>query len=265
MAIDTSIYAVDISPGAVNRDDVFQLGCIDGPSVVRSGRGTAVLKRITTFKDGTGGTFEIYIKNSDWIDPAVNLAAFIGDTTFDRRTSSYQSGNNCNLTPNSSWEVWARCIEPGTATAQTLFCLIDVDYPSVSSIIDPDGLTGYPTSISYNCGQITVKATGTGKSNPAWDVFNVDIFKAGYEYALQKMSVTTSFNTIVFVAISNAAGMGGLQRIVPVVSRDGAIRSVIEYASKLQKGPMDVKIKAYGNAGATQTDILFDFVKRKIA
>lgn len=54
MAIDTSLWAVDIAAGAITKGDTFELTCTDGPAVVRSGRGAAILKRITSFKYNAG-------------------------------------------------------------------------------------------------------------------------------------------------------------------------------------------------------------------
>ena len=265
MAIDTSLWAADIAAGSFSVGDVVELTCTDGPAVVRSGRGAALLKRMTSFKMGAGGAgFTMYFVNSDWIDPVINEVAPISNTTLDKRTGGYQSGNNCPLTPNSSWRVYAVCTAAGTATKGTLFGLIDIDYPSVSSIIDPDSIPGIPTSIEV-VETITTIAEGSFVG-AGWAGQSEDFFKAGYEYALQKVSVQSPNTTdTVFISFSNAAGMGGLTRIVPIFSDISSIRSIIEYASKLVKGPMDVKIKQVsGSASSVSVRIIMDYVKRKV-
>ena len=232
MAIDTSLWAIDIAAGSISAGDVFEMICTDGPAVVRSSRGEALLKRMTSFKVGASGVgFKMVFINSDWIDPVINEVGVAGNTTFDTRTGAYQSGNNCPLTQNSSWRVYAVATSSGTATAGTLFGLIDVDYTSVSSIIDPDSITGIPTTIEVPETFTTIAAgsfVGAG-----WAGKSEDIFKAGYKYALQKVSVQGPATDTAFISFSNAAGMGGLCRIVPCYTDVVSIRSVVEYASVL--------------------------------
>lgn len=202
--------------------------------------------------------------NSDWIDPVLNEAASSAImTAFDRRTGSYQSGNNCQLTPNSSWRLVATALNSGTATAGTIFTTIDIDYPSVSSIVDPDAIPGIPSSVML---EKTVTSIAAGSFvGSGWSGGSEDFFKAGYEYALQKMSIIDIAGALGFLSLSNAAGMGGLTRIVPCYSDPSAIRSIVEYASKLTKGPMDVKLKLVtASASSVTTDIVLDFVKRKV-
>ena len=265
MAIDTSLWAVDMAAGAVSVGDVFPLTCTDGPAVVRSGRGEAILKRITSFKFGAlGAAFNVYVKNSDWVDPVINETPAGADTLFDNRTGSYQSGNNCPMTANSSWEVYAVCTAAGTVATGTIFTLIDIDYPSVSSIVNPDVIPGIPSTIELTRTLTTI--AGGSFVGSGWSGQSEDFFKAGYEYALQKVSVfDNSGSDMAFVSFSNAAGMGGLTRIVPCYTSGASIRSIVEYASKLVKGPMDVKLKILsGSAASTPVDLLMDYVKRKV-
>lgn len=267
MAIDTSLYAVDIAAGSVSAGDIFEMTCTDGPGVVRSNRGAALLKRMTSFKVGAGGVaFKMYFVNSDWIDPVINEVGAISNTTFDRRTGGYQSGNNCPLTQNSSWRVYAVALNSGTATAGTLFGLIDIDYPSVSSIVDPDAIPGIPTTIELNKASVPAIAPGSFVG-AGWAGQSEDFFKAGYEYALQKVSVQAGTTDLIFVQLSNAAGMGGLSRIVPIYADVVSIRSIVEYASKLVKGPMDVKLKYVTTTTGPITNVwvYMDYVKRRIA
>ncbi len=263
--IDTSMFALDIASGtAVTAGQEIPLKCVDGPAVVRSGRGAALLKRMQTLRIGTAGVgFLVKIKTSDWVDPVINEAGPMGTTTMDRRTGGYQSGNNCPLTPNSSWEVVAIPLGSTTTTGDvSLLALIDIDYPSVSSIVDPESLPGIPCTITESI-QAAGNAAGSAET-ATWTGGNFDIFKAGYEYALQKCSAATSANgAIVFVQISNAAGMAGLSRIIPVYVDPNTICNIVEYASKLVKGPMDIKIKAFATGTLTYT-IIMDYVKRRI-
>lgn len=273
MAIDSSLFMVDLPAGTYSVGDVVELRNVAGPAVVRSGRGVANLKRLTTgiigSANGSITYWEINLKNSDWIDPMTSLSGQLrSNTALDERSGSIQRGNDCPLTPNSSWTVTARCIGGSTTTiANTIFALIDIDYPSVASIVDPDSLPGIPTSIDYTpAAAITENALGAGLS-ANWDTFNVDIFKAGYEYALQKIEMMSSPTLCGFMALSNAAGMGGLQRILPTVGLLEAIKNKVEYATKLVKGPMDVKFMMFNNTGTagTQTPlVIFDFVKRRV-
>lgn len=272
MAIDSSLFAKDLPAGTYALGDTVSLGCITGPATVRSGRGSAILKRITCGKltdlTAANTSWKIIVKNSDWIDPIISLTDTIRSATaMDTKSGCVQSGNNCPLTPNSSWEVLAVCTGGGTTTvANSIFALIDVDYPSVSSITDPDTLTGIPTTIEHS--HATLSTPGLGKMETSgWVVDNVDFFKAGYEYALAKIEMTTFASCQGFIAIANAAGMGGLQRIIPIDNNPSNIRNTIEYATKLQKGPMDIKFFLFANAAAdntSNTTLLLDFVKRKI-
>ena len=274
MAIDSSLFGADIPAGTYAAGDVVQLKNIAGPAVVRSGRGAAILKRITVgiLGDATAATshWKIRVKNSDWIDPATSLTTPLTSVvSMDERSGNCQSGCDCPLTPNSSWTVEAECtIGTTTTVANSIFALIDTDYPSVSSITDPDRLQGIPTSLEHTNASTAGNALGT-LTSAAWQVFNEDIFKAGYEYALQKMEMTgRNYALAGFVSLANAAGMGGLQRIIPICNVPGTIKNTIEYATKLQKGPMDIKYMMFTNSGTSVTDhatIVMDFVKRRVA
>jgi hypothetical protein len=96
----------------------------------------------------------------------------------------------------------------------------------------------------------------------------VDIFKAGYEYAIQKMELLSPLAIVAgFVALANAAGMGGLQRIMPVTGIYESIRNKVEYSTKLVKGPMDIKFMLFNNSATPGTEtpqIIMDYVKRKV-
>lgn len=58
-----------MAAGSYTKGDVIQLGVIDGPAVVRSGRGAAILKRIMvgtlTSASGAAITLKVSIKNQN--------------------------------------------------------------------------------------------------------------------------------------------------------------------------------------------------------
>lgn len=273
MAIDSSLFMVDIPAGTYAAGDTVQLTIKAGPAVVRSGRGAALLKRMTTgiigSTSGSSSFWKISVKNSDWVDEMSSFSATLDSAAaLDERSGCVQRGNDCQLTPNSSWEVTATCAWGGTTTvANTLFALLDIDYPSVSSIVDPDSIPGIPTTIEYVAPTtVTFHALGTS-STATWAEDNTDIFKAGYEYALQKVEAGGMNSARGFVALANAAGMAGLCRIIPIADPVQNIRNKIEYATKLVKGPMDVRFLFFANSGTASSgtpDVLFDFVKRKV-
>lgn len=272
MAIDTSLFGANVPAGTYTKGDQIQLKNIAGPAIVRAGRGNAILKRITSGiianASGSVSFWRIDIKNSDWIDPASNITGPMWDASiFDERSGSVQRGHDMPLLPNSSWTVTATCLKTVTTTVDnSIFCLIDIDYPSVSSITDPDILQGYPTSITQEKGTIAYQKPSI--ESAIWTTDNVDIFKAGYQYALAKTEMlSSSVAGVGFVALANAAGMGGLMRIMPITALATAIRNKVEYATKLVKGPMDIKYMLFNDAGtATTGDLSFimDFVKRQV-
>lgn len=268
MAIDSSLFAVDLPAGSYPAGTVVSLGCIAGPANVRSGRGTAILKQIQCGVTNNVGVFwEVYAKNSDWIDSVQSLAGeMTAPTAFDPESGSIQAGADCNLTGNSGWEIYAVAKIGGTTTADhSLWALIDIDYPQVSAIQNPAALVGFPTSIDFEKTTVNVHAYGTLTAS-SWDLYNVDYFKAGYEYVLKNVEVLSSNAVCGFMAFSNAAGMGGLQRIIPVNNIPVNIRQKIKYASKLQKGPMDVKLLMLNTAASTGQSLyaVHDYVKRAI-
>lgn len=270
MSVDSTLFAADLPAGTYTTGDIVPLGCISGPANVRSGRGTAVLKRIfggvLTLASGSATWWRIHVKNSDWIDEAMCMTADLGNiAVLDQHSGGIRLGNNDNLTPNSSWEVYAECVIGGTTTgANSIFALIDVDYPQVAAITDPDKLVGVPASIAYDK-SLPINAYGT-MTTSAFTTENVDYLKAGYQYALQEISIMSALGggLVGFIALSNAAGMGGLTRIVPVAGNPAAIRQTIEYATILVKGPMDVKTLLFNTSSSTTTvTMIHDFVKRK--
>lgn len=272
MAIDVSTFAYDLPAGTYAAGDVVQLRNTAGPAVVRSGRGAAILKRISSFmitdESGSVTSWKVAVKNSDWVDATESFAIpMAAPTAMDARSGAIQRGHDCPLTPNSAWEVTAVCVSGATTTvANSITAEIEVDYPAVSAISDPSGLVGIPCSISDEHLGMTIPASGTA-TTATWQTFNVDFFKAGYEYALEKVELVCSKDVAGYVAINNAAGMGGLTRIIPISSKRANIRPPIEYSSKLVKGPMDIQYKIFNTAGSATTGdvrLVFDFVKRRI-
>ena len=264
MAIDSTIYAADIPAGTYNVGDIVQLQNIDGPANVRSGRGSAILKSTTCCALVYSAPFwRIHIKNSDWIDDMNSIAGPVSATSFDNESGCTQGGHDCNLTPNSGWQVYAECIIGGTSTAaNSIFALIDVDYPQVGGVTDPRRAAGFPTSINYDV-KVTSNLNGT-MTSANWVSASVDYFKAGFKYVLDKVEFATPTGSVGFVAFSNAAGMGGLTRIIPVYSDVSAIRHSIQYSSILQKGPMDIKVKLFDTLGAAiDLTMIHDYVKQK--
>ena len=268
MAVDTTVFAADIPAGTYNVGDVVPLVNIAGPANVRSGRGKAILKQIIGLRlDNVLPFWEIHVKNSDWIDEVISYAGQLTAlTSLDERSGVVQNGCNEDLAQNSGWQAYAVCVLAGTSTsADSVFALIDIDYPQVSAIVDPSQLVGEPTSIKYTKSTVPTYAPGSALA-AQWSVENVDYFKAGYEYCLQGIEgIATAATLGGFLAYASAAGMGGLQRIVPLNINVTAIRPKIRYSSKLVKGPMDVKLMMFHTtAGTSDVFVLNDYVKRKV-
>lgn len=265
MAIDSTLFAADIPAGTYAAGDVVPLVAIDGPANVRSGRGDAKLKNILVGQIGASSPFwKIVVKNSDWIDSAESFtASVLGSTTaFDEESGAVQIGHDCKLTPNSGWQVYAVCVIGGSPTgANSIFALIDVDYPQVAAVTSPKNAIGFPTSIPYEK-SLTSTAVG-GMVGSTWTIESVDYFKAGYVYVLDAVEMIDSTNVFGFIAFSNAAGMGGLQRIIPINNQSGGIRQAIRYASAVVKGPMDVKLKMFtATATAMNIKTIHDYVRK---
>jgi len=269
VAIDTTLFAADIPAGTYNVGDIIPLVNIDGPANVRSGRGAAKLKSVICGQfNAATPYFRIHIKNSDWID---ELASFTGaasgnfaTTLFDDESGAVQKGHDCNLTPNSGWQVYAECVVAGTPTAaNSIFALIDIDYPEVGGVTDPKKAVGFPTTINYDIASVPSAAFGSLVGS-TWTSQSVDYFKAGFKYVLDAVELSSSAVVVAFVAFANAAGMGGLTRIIPIINNPNAIRYSVKYSSVLVKGPMDIKIKAFqATAGTFASFMAHDYVKQK--
>ncbi len=268
MAIDSSLFIADIPAStALAVGDRIPLVIKEGPANVRAGRGPAKLKQILTLRtSSTGVAFRIHIQNANWVDEAVSIPAlFTQATTLDDHSGAIQFGSDADLYPNSGWNVYAEVIKGGTTSAaDTLFCLIDIDYPEVSAVVDPDALEGVPASVNYDAPAAIVNAFGAATA-AGWIVKNLDYFKAGNKYCLQAVEMFADGVYAGFIAFSNAAGMEGLQRIVPIISNTYSIRYKIRYASPLVKGPMDVKLMMFAaTAGTADVFTIHDYVKKGI-
>ena len=271
--IDVTLFGASIPAGTYAVGDRVPLQVIDGPAVVRSGRGAAILKRITAgtlINPSAAMTWwKIGVKNSDWVDEAGSLTApLVEATALDIQAGCVQDGHDCPLTPNSSWEVYAECVNATTTTiANSVYCAIDIDYPSVSSIINPRAAKGIPTTIDD---QVISDLQAADITAAVWTHHSVDFLKAGYIYALVKPEIRASGGAAVgFIKLSDAAGMGGLSRIIPISTPVANLRNNIEYASQLVKGPMTISYMLFSNTGTAVTGstnrLYLDFVKRRAA
>lgn len=264
MAIDTSMFAAKIPAATYTLGDRLDLICVRGPSVVRDGYGSAQLKRVTALMSSGGTTaWEIHVKNGNWVDELVNVAAGAGATALSNTSSGIQPGHDASLHANSGWQVYGVCILAGTESAnKDLTTLIDVDYAGVPSVANPRTAVGVPCT---NTLDMTVANTAEGASEtPVWNSVNVDILKAGYKYLLTELMFRAAVGPtgFGFISISGAAGQSGLERIVPVVANSySALRYSIDYATPLQKGPMNINVMFFGS-GSTNAHIHIDWVKK---
>lgn len=269
MAIDTSLFAAPIPVAAYSVGDRIPLAAIRGPAIVRDGYGKAVLKRVVSLADSSAiaGMFKIIVRNSNWEDDMSNpvVDPNTSETALSVSSAAIQNGQDLPLVPNSGWQVIAECISAVTTTvAADVFCMIDIDYPSVLAIQNPKEVEGFPVTIdrTYN-----ITATAIGASNATvWNTYNVDIFKAGSKYLLTEAGFMSGNNPMGFMSISRAAGQAGLERIIPVRAAAGqrGIKYLIDYATALVKGPMDLNLAVFGTAGLVATYAYLDFVRKKI-
>lgn len=268
MAIDSTLFVADLPAGTYNVGDRIPLAVHTGPAVVRQGYGDAILKSVIsgTLVSGAGATIlgDVVVQNSNWIDSLRNGPSSLNEVTaLSQQSTGVQSGNNCPIEPNSSWAIYFEVQVAVTTTADNgAYCLIDIEYNAVSAVVDPAKESGFPISIQdkYTVNVNSINSTYAG----VWTTVNVDNFKPGYRYLLQKLSVCKQApGTFTgFVAMANAAGMNGLSRIVPVCSGSANICRNIDYASVLTKGPMDIRFMLFGAVGATDVSLICDYVKR---
>lgn len=266
MALDSSLYAAQIPAATYAVGDVIQLGCIRGPAVVRSGYGAAYLKKVFTATTNSTASFKIVVKNSNWVDEMSNLGQSINDSALDENSTSIQRGHDCPLTPNSSWQVTAVCTTAGTEANNSMcFALIDIDYPSVAAIKNPRVEAGVPVTIDETK-TITATAATAAPTTIVWNTDSYDVFKAGSRYLLDQVGIRDGSGVAIvgFLEISGAAGQNGLTRIVPCRPGSTAgIKYLIDYATPLVKGPMNISLAVIGGSGGSMSIYFYtDWVKR---
>lgn len=266
--IDSTLFMADIPAGAYAVGDVVPLSVKYGPAAVRSGYGTAVLKEINTGSLAYNAPeFAIIIQNSNLIDPIINgPAQLTSDVCMDEMSTGVQLGNDLVLQENSTWTVYAKCIKAQTTTkADSLYCNIQIDYPSVGSVADPITEKGIPATLELDVPAVPVQALGASGS-ATWTTLNVDNLKPGYKYLTAKMSAYFNSSDVItgFIALSNAAGQNGLSRVIPISAQPNAIAKRIKDAAVLTKGPMDYKFMFFTETAAALDLVVFtDFVKRE--
>lgn len=266
MAIDTTMFAAQIPAATYAIGDKIPMGVIRGPSVVRDGYGAAYLKRIVTVANIGSTSWNIEIKNSNWVDKMANPALTVSETLFGNESGAVQSGNDMPLIPNSGWEVNAVCIAAGTESAAAdVVALIDVDYPKVTAVQNPKNVQGAPVTIDMTMSH-TITAKGAVAAGAVWTTQNVDFLKAGYKYLLAEASFRdTGTSAFGFISISGAANQAGLERIIPVRSGNLlGLRYSLDYSTPLVKGPMNINIMSVGTSGTSTPYVYFDLVKKNI-
>lgn len=264
MALDSSLFGASIPAGTYAAGDRIQMKCIRGPAVVRSGYGSALLKKIFTVGTAATTGWKVVVKNSNWVDPMSNPVVPMAETTLDDNSVNIQRGHDCPLTPNSSWDVYLECFAGGTETAATpAIALLDIDYPSVASIANPRVETGYPVTTDgmFN---VTITADTADPATMTWSTYSVDVLKAGSRYLLAQAGFKAGAATVCgFIEISGAAGQNGLLRIIPVrASAYDGIKYLIDYSTPLVKGPMNISVAGIGTAGSANSYLYLDWVKR---
>lgn len=265
MAIDTSMFGLNLPAATYTSGDVLTLANIRGPAIVRDGYGDAYLKRIICgLSRGSANakvTGHVIVKNSNWVDEVANMAGISSPIMLAENSSNIQRGHDCRLTPNSGWSVQFVVDETVTTTVDNdLFCLVDVDYPKVQAVRNPREAAGTPMSIIRK-DTITSAAFGTIAS-AAWTTYNVDFLKAGYRYLLTELGLYASGGGLGFISISGAAGQQGLERIIPLVADNSYMRYLLDYSTPLVKGPMNLNyLLITSTSGSVSTVAEIDWVK----
>lgn len=266
MAIDSSLFGHNLPAGTYTAGQIIPLGNVRGPAIVRDGYGAAYLKRMIVglIRESSASRINghVVVKNSNWIDEMANIAAPMGGAvSLAENSSNIQRGHDCKLTPNSGWEVKYVVDETVTTTADNdIFCLLDIDYPSVQAVQNPRQAAGTPVTVMRN-DSVTVSAFASIES-AAWTTYNVDFLKAGFKYLLTEVGCYNSVSAAGFVSISNAAGQQGLERIIPVIPfNTGYMRYLLDYSTPLVKGPMNLNYMLFGTAGTTTIVSEIDWVK----
>lgn len=264
--IGTTVFGADVPAGTYAVGDRLQLIHVDGPATVLTGMGAPTLKSIQALMLGVNApVWNIYVQNDRWIDPVAAVTGVLSSaTSCDEKSVSTINGHDCPLDQNSGWSVWAVCIAGATSTGgNSISAVIDIEYPNVSAVVNPEDMVGVPCSITYEAQNVPVAATGS-LIGSSWFTQSVDYFKAGSKYLLDSVGLSSAVaNNCGFIAFSNAAGMGGLTRIIPISNDISAIQRAIKYASVQQKGSFDIRLKLFG-ATATTTNVvmLHNYLKK---
>lgn len=252
--------------GTYTAGEVIPLNVKLGPSSVRDGYGTAILKGVYTGGLNTDVIkVETVVQNSNQIDPIINSPNELNNTLgVSIDGTGYQAGHDCPLDVNSTWTVYAKVVKGGTTTkAFGLYAIIEIDYPSVGSVADPRHEQGTPMSIEMDK-TVTVFAPGS-IDTATWNIYNIDNFKPGFRYLLEKIGVTFpgGVGGFGFVAFSGAAAQNGLTRIIPFSANIAAVAEQVTYSSVLTKGPMDVRFMVFGSsAGSDTAHLVTDYIRR---
>lgn len=273
MAIDSSLYIAPMTTGTYPAGVPIPLTCVKGPAVVRDGYGPAHMKKVISFASTIPGGFigKVSVKNSSWIDPMKSFVAGCGGNgAFSVLSTNGPTVQNCGdveLQPNSTFEVLFVPDETITLTGDVdIYCIIDIDYPSVSAVANPKLEKGTPTTLD----RAAAIATTTKPNSPLdWNVYNVDIFKAGYKYLIASAVINATANgsnQLGFIAISGAAGQAGLCQIIPCMVRPiGANRLDYDYSNVFVKGPMNLEfavVDLNAAAAAETVHLELDCIRR---
>lgn len=272
MTIDSSLYHVTMPAGTYAAGVPVPMTCIKGPAVVRDGYGSAIMKRTVTFSNGIPAGFigKVSVQNSSWIDSVKNfLSSAAGNgayTAFSAIGPNVQRCGDVELQPNSTFVVAFVPDETVTTTGPVdIYCLIDIDYPSVAAVANPKAEKGTPVTLDLGA-TVTTTAPGTALD---WTVLNVDIFKAGFKYLVASVVIGATqggSNQYGFIAINGAAGQSGLCQIIPCVVRPlGAIRLDYDYSNVFVKGPMNIEfavVDVNGTPGTEAVHLEMDCIRR---
>lgn len=269
--IDSMLYRAILPAGTYAAGEIIDLALFDGPAVVRDGYGPAILKKIFTVSDnGAPAGGYVTVKNQNWVDEMANiLSSSSGNSAFgilSQDGPAIQKGGDLSLDPNSAFIVqYVNPVAVTTTADFDIFCQIDIDYPQVAAIANPEQEKGTPMSI-VRTDSLSVAAFGTAAT---WTTYSVDQFKAGYRYLLAQVGAnahsgtSTNFN-ILFLKIHGTAQQNGLAQIIPIIPRlSGTNRFHLDYSVPMVKGPMLLSYLGFATAAATDAvTIEFDYIRR---
>lgn len=271
MAIDSTLFVATVPAGTYAAGDTITMSVIRGPSVVRDGYGAARMKKIVVLQDGSSQPIGyVTLKNSNWIDQIGNFAITSSsgtNFTLSENSAAIQKCGDVALQPNSSWTAEYHIAEAiTTSNDYEVFLLVDLDYPAVAAVENPQTQTGTPVTM-FNSYSITTTLIGAVESAPVWNDFNVDVFKAGFRYLLAQIggkALNASGAQIGFFSIHGAAGQNGLERLIPFVPGSViALRYGLDYSTPLVKGPMTVSVLVASAASVSDTLLMeTDFIRR---